>query len=418
MKFLLPTLGSAGDVYPFIAIGEALRERGHDVEIITNPVFESVITAARLGFHPVGTAAQYNDALSSPKLWHPIDGFGVFWRRLARHALEPVYTRIEIEYAEGPCAVLATPLMLGARLAQEKLGVPLVTAYTAATMLRSTEYPMTLAQWQIPRLHGALLRPALSLAWRALDRYKLHPMLSADLPPLRDKLGMPALVNSVFGQWIHSPLAGVTLFPDWFAPAPVDWPPQVRQAGFPVYDGDQANGLDAALLDFLAAGDAPIVFTPGSAMGHGHAFFKAAVQTCSVLGLRGVLLSTRSEQIPANLPPEIHHSCYAPFGLLLPLARALVHHGGIGNSAQALRAGLPQLITPMAFDQFDNAMRLGQLGVASSVSPRDVKFGSMAPKLQMLLDSPKVASACQAASQRMANNRAVEIICDLLESVS
>ena len=417
MKVLLPTLGSAGDVHPFLAVGLALQARGHAVEVITNPVFRAMVEAAGLTFHPVGTAAQYDDALSSPKLWHPVDGFGVFWRRMARHAMAPVYQRIESQSAQGPCVVLATPLMLGARLAQEKLGVPLVTAYTAATMLRSCEYPLTLAHWRVPRWPPNLLRPALTLAWQGLDRFKLHPMLAADLPALRHTLGLAPLTDSVFGHWVHSPQAGVTLFPQWFAPAPSDWPAQVQQAGFPLYDGDKAQGLDAELLAFLAAGAPPVVFTPGSAMGHGHAFFEAAVRACQALGQRGVLLTTQSQQIPADLPATVHHSAYAPFGLLLPRASALVHHGGIGNTAQALRAGLAQLITPMAFDQFDNAMRLERLGVAASVARQDKAFTTMAPKLKMLLDSPGVADSCRVAAQRMASDRGLDVVCDLLESV-
>ncbi|MFM9901896.1 MAG: glycosyltransferase [Polaromonas sp.] len=417
MKVLLPTLGSAGDVYPFLAVGQALQARGHAVEVITNPVFAPVVAAAGLAFAPVGTAAHYTDTLSSPKLWHPVDGFGVFWRRMARHAMAPVYRHIESQASQGPCVVLATPLMLGARLAQEKLGVPLVTAYTAATMLRSCQYPLTLAHWRVPPWPPSLLRPALALAWQALDRFKLHPMLAADLPALRHALGLPPLTGSVFGHWVHSPQAGVTLFPPWFAPAPGDWPAQVRQAGFPLYDGDKAQGLDAGLQAFLAAGAPPVVFTPGSAMGHGHAFFEAAVRTCQALGRRGVLLTTQSQQIPADLPATVHHSAYAPFGLLLPRAAALVHHGGIGNTAQALRAGLAQLITPMAFDQFDNAMRLERLGVAASVARQDTAFTTMAPQLKMLLESPDVAAACQVAAQRMADDRGLDVVCDLLESV-
>lgn len=417
MKVLLPTLGSAGDVHPFLAIGQTLQARGHAVEVMTNPVFRPVVEAAGLAFHAVGTTAQYDDALSSPKLWHPVDGFGVFWRRMARHAMAPVYERIKNQAAQGPCVVLATPLMLGARLAQEKLGVPLVTAYTAATMLRSCQYPLTLAHWRVPRWPDRLLRPALTLAWQALDRFKLHPMLAADLPALRRALELPPLAGSVFGQWVHSPQAGVTLFPRWFAPAPSDWPPQVRQAGFPLYDGDKTQGLDAGLQAFLAAGSPPVVFTPGSAMGHGHAFFQAAVQACQTLGQRGVLLTTQSQQIPARLPATVHHSAYAPFGLLLPHASALVHHGGIGNTAQALRASLPQLITPMAFDQFDNAMRLERLGVAASVARQDTTFSTMAPRLKMLIESPGVAAACRVAAQRMAGDRGLDVVCDLLESV-
>ena len=418
MKVLLPTLGSAGDVHPFLAIGQALQARGHAVELITNPVFRPMVEGAGLGFFPVGTEAHYHDTLRSPKLWHPVDGFGVFWRRMARHAMEPVYRRIEHQAAQQePCVVLATPLMLGARLAQEKLGVALVTAYTAATMLRSCEHPLTLANWRVPDWPAALRRPALTLAWQALDRFKLHPMLKADLPALRQTLGLAPLQGSVFGHWVHSPQAGVTLFPHWFAPAPTDWPVQVRQAGFPLYDGDQEQGLDTGLSAFLNAGAPPVVFTPGSAMGHGQAFFDAAVSACQALGLRGVLLTTQSQQVPENLPSCVHHSAYAPFGLLLPRAAALVHHGGIGNTAQALRAGLPQLITPMAFDQFDNAMRLERLGVATTVGHHDKALSSMTQQLKLILASPGVASACRVAAQRVANDRGLDTVCDLLESV-
>lgn len=413
MKFLLPTLGSAGDIHPFLAIGRALLERGHEVELITNPVFSLVVQQAGLGFHAVGTSAHFEDTLKSPKLWHPVDGFGVFWRRMARYAIEPVYQRIVHHAASGPCVVLASPLMLGARLANEKLKVPLVTAYTAATQLRSCEHPLTMAHWRLPSWVPHVARLA---SWRMLDRLKLEPMVARDLPPMRQRLGLPLMNQSVFGQWVHSPKAGVTLFPAWFAPAPTDWPIQVKQAGFPLYDGDMAQGLNANLLRFLDAGEPPIVFTPGSAMGHGHEFFRAAVRSCLELGQRGVLLTNDASQIPRDLPRTVNYSAYAPFGLLLPRSTAIVHHGGIGNSAQALRAALPQLITPMAFDQFDNAMRLELLGVAASVARNDLEFKTMTPCLRGLLGNPLVLSACHDAALRVSNDRALDTICDLLEA--
>ena len=419
MKVLLPTVGSAGDIHPFLAIGQALQARGHAVEVMTNPVFARMVHQAGLAFHALGTEQHYADAFNSPKLWHPVDGFGVFWRRMARYTIEPVYERIAW-HAEGgsardQCVVLATPLMLGARLAQEKLGVPLVTAYTAATMLRSCADPMTLAHWRVP---GWVPRMARAAAWQALDKWKLHPMLAADLPPWRERLGLPVLRQSVFGDWIHSPRAGVTLFPAWFAAAPADWPVQVKQAGFPLYDGDKVQGLDAVLSHFLDQGPPPVVFTAGSAMGHGQSFFQAAVRTCQELGQRGVLLAADASQIPPCLPPAILHCAYAPFGLLLPRAAALVHHGGIGTSAQGLRAGVPQLVAPMGFDQFDNAMRLQILGVGTQVARQDVHFASLAPLLRGLLGSPQVAQACRAAAARVQGDAALETVCDMLETAA
>lgn len=418
MKVLLPTLGSAGDVHPFLAIGRAMQARGHDVELMTNPVFANMVQQAGLAFHPVGAQQHYTDAFNSRKLWHPVDGLGVLWRRMARHVIEPVYRRIaqQAENATGTtCVVMAPPLMFGARLANEKLKVPLLTAYSAATMLRSCEDPLTMAHWRVP---AWVPRPVRAAAWQALDRFKLEPMVAADIGQARLSLGLPVLNQSVFGQWMHSPTAGVTLFPDWFAAAPRDWPQHVRQAGFPLYDGDGTAGLDAGLSRFLDAGEAPIVFTPGSAMGHGHAFFRAAVRSCAALGRRGVLLTNDAAQLPAEWPSTVHHSAYAPFSLLLPRASALVHHGGIGTCAQALRAALPQLVTPMGFDQFDNAMRLERLEVGVSLQRSDSSFDGMTPALRELLKSPKVAAACrQAALKVQEQGNAVTTICDLLESV-
>lgn len=411
MRVLLPTLGSVGDIHPFLAIGQAARQRGHMVEIISNPHFGPLVAKAGLEFHPVGTLAQYEETYRSPKLWHPIHGFGVFWRRMARYAVEPVYERIAT-HGRANCVVLATPLMLGARLAQERLGVPLVTAYTAATMLRSCRHPMTLAHWRLPRWWPHAARAG---AWRALDRWKLEPMVAADLPPLRSKLGLAPLQQSVFGQWVHSPNAGVTLFADWFAPRPDDWPPQVHDGGFPLYDGDSASGLDPALARFLDAGAPPIVFTPGSAMAHGHAFFASALQCCASLGRRGILLTHDRRQIPAQLPSTLVHSAYAPFGLLLPRAAALVHHGGIGNCAQALRAGIPQLLLPHGFDQFDNAMRLELLGAGAMLGRGERSAGAMSAALGQLIGSPTVAAACRDFAGRLAVGASAQRVCALLE---
>ena len=420
MKVLLPTVGSAGDVHPFLAIGLAMQARGHQVEVMSNPLFGDMVRQTGLDFYPVGTIAHCEAAYQSPKLWHPVHGFGVFWRRMARYAIEPVYQRIA-HHAQNAAAratrertvVMATPLMLGARLAQEKLKLPLVTAYTAATMLRSCADPQTLAHWRVPRWVPRAVR---ALAWKALDTWKLHPMVAADLPPWRRRLGLPVLHQSIFGQWIHSPQAGVTLFPEWFAPASNDWPKQVKQAGFPLYGGDESLGLDPGLLHFLAQGAPPVVFTPGSAMVRGHGFFDAAVRSCQALGVRGVLLTTDASQMPAVLPSSIVRCAYAPLSLLLPRAAALVHHGGIGTTAQGLRAALPQLLTPMGFDQFDNALRLELLGVGAAVPRHDRQFDSMAPLLRELLGSARVASACRAAAALLEVNTAINTICDTLES--
>jgi UDP:flavonoid glycosyltransferase YjiC (YdhE family) len=93
-----------------------------------------------------------------------------------------------------------------------------------------------------------------------------------------------------------------------------------------------------------------------------------------------------------------------------------VHHGGIGTLAQALRAGVPQLVTPMNFDQPDNAMRLARLGVSRSLRLTRYTAPAAAQKLSELLESTEVAARCRAVARRFAGLQALEDTCWFIES--
>jgi rhamnosyltransferase subunit B len=390
VRVCLVALGSAGDVHPMLALGQGLQARGHAVTLLANPAWAELTKGAGIEFEAVGDPADYRATVEHPKLWHPVDGFGVMWRYLLRPALAPTYQRLAAIAQRGRCVVIASPVAMGARIAQEKLGLPLITAYTAATMLRTVHDPMTLAHWRVrPWVPRAVRRAA----WALLDRYKLEPLVRPALDALRSELGLPALHEPVFGRWMHSPQAGVTLFPSWFAAAAPDWPAQVVEGGFTLYEGD-ARSVPPELEAFIDQGPAPVVFMPGTAAQAAAPFFRAAVQACAATGQRGLLLGAVPQDLKHQLPPTLLAGDYAPFAWLLPRARALVHHGGIGSSAQALRAGVPQLVVPQAYDQFDNAMRLERLGVGLTVAADAAGLQGMGRALARLLADPKFAYAC------------------------
>src|SRR4051794_27075423 len=122
----LVTFGSAGDVHPMLAIGQALRGRGHRVALLTSPLFEPAAAQAGVEFIPIGSVDDCEQTMSHPKLWLPLEGFGVMWRYLLRPALEPTYTALT-ELARGSQWVaLASPVAMGARIAQERWGLKLV----------------------------------------------------------------------------------------------------------------------------------------------------------------------------------------------------------------------------------------------------------------------------------------------------
>ncbi|MGH9462710.1 MAG: RNA-binding domain-containing protein [Vicinamibacteria bacterium] len=116
-------------------------------------------------------------------------------------------------------------------------------------------------------------------------------------------------------------------------------------------------------------------------------FFRTSIEAATRLGRRAILLTQYREHLPAHLPPGVVSFPYVPFAAVLPRSAAIVHHGGIGTIAQALAAGTPQLIRPMAHDQPDNAARAKRLGVALTVSPDRYSPDQAAHSLRRLLTS-------------------------------
>ena len=126
-----------------------------------------------------------------------------------------------------------------------------------------------------------------------------------------------------------------------------------------------------------------------------------------MLGRRGILLTRHAHQLPTSLPGEVRHVAYAPFGELLPMCAAVVHHGGIGTTARALAAGTPQLVLPWAWDQPDNAARVRRLGAGSSLGPRYRSAARLAEALSELL-KPEAQARCRALSARFGDDDALE----------
>lgn len=388
------TFGSAGDVHPLLALGQALQRRGHEVVLLSLPVFEAQALAAGLRFVSVGRTEDYERTLAHPKLWHAVDGLGVMWRYLLRPVMQPAYEALTRLVHEGVDVIVAPPFVLAARVASERWGTPLLSVYTAATMLRSTRWPLTLAAWRVP----PWVPPwAVGGVWRLLDRVKLEPLVRKDLALLRSLAGLPSLQGSVFGDWMHSPDGGLALFPEWFARAD-DWPACIWQAGFMLYENDVAQGVPAHVDAFLQQGDAPLVFMPGTAQRLAAGFFEAAIGACKALGVRGILLGPLAPEMDDG---QVCSASYVPFSLLLRRAKAVVHHGGVGTCAQALMAGVPQVIVPSAYDQFDNAMRLEHLGVGVSLPMVRVNVQSLSDVLRRLLEQPGLEPHCREVSLQM-----------------
>jgi len=406
LNVLLATLGSAGDVYPFLAIGRALRGRGHAVTLITSAHFQQDVAAAGLAFAALGTRDDYTRVVDDPDLWDPDRGFRVFARRVVVPAIRPVYDLLSANLRPNT-VVVAQGQAFGAHLAHEKHHVPFATINLQPVAFRSIYDSPLIPHW-IPHI----ARP---LVYSAIDFLILDRELAAPINALRTELGLSP-VKHVFGSWAHSPQKTIGLFPEWFAPPQTDWPPNTELAGFVLFNSPSAT-LPANLARFLDTGTPPIIFTPGTEMKHAHDFFTTSVEALALLGQRGILLSRHVEHLPPALPEGVISLPFIPFDSALPRAAAIVHHGGIGTIAQAFAAGIPQLIRPMAHDQPDNAARVQRLGVGVTVTPNQYTPDRVHSCLHTLLTAKDVMRACELYSAKVTSAEPLSVVCREIESL-
>jgi rhamnosyltransferase subunit B len=405
-------MGSAGDVHPFIALGMELKARGHRATILTNPIFQELIEAQGLGFLAVGTAEGANAAIANPELWHLRKGFGVIAQVIVP-AIADVFSLIE-RHADASTVVAFSSLSFGARLAQEKLGVPSASVHLQPSVIRTFADQGMMGNIRLSASRPMWFKRGL---FRLIDALILDRRLKAPLNDLRARLGMRP-VDRVMHRWMHSPQLVIAFFPAWFAAPQPDWPANTHAVGFPLWDADGEAAPLAEAEEFLAAGAAPIIFTPGSAGSTMQRFFRESVKTAQRLGLRAMLVTNYPEQVPARLPPSIRVFGYLPFSQVLPRAALLVYHGGVGTLAQGIKAGIPHLVVPHGYDQFDSGWRIGQLGLGSSIPETRYRAGRVVRAVESILGDAAAPQRRAACAARIDSQGAVARACTLIESLA
>ena len=411
MKILLFPVGSAGDVYPMVGLGRRLADRGHDVTVITCGYFRDVIDRAGLPLIEMGSAEQFRRVMDDPDLWHPLRGFQIVANWGVLPWFRDQYRLIMQLHEPGNTLLVSSALATGARIAQEKQGIPMASIHLQPAVFWS--------EFESPKLGGMIPGPRWFKRWQFALAQRLFTdrILCGPINEFRAELGL-APMRRVVERWWHSPQQVIGLFPDWFGPPQPDWIPNVALTGFPLWDSSDVSEPMPELEEFLSAGDPPIVFLPGSAMTQGKRFFSAAVDACKRLGRRAILLTPFTDQLPVDMPPTVRNFSFVPLSRLLPRSAAIVHHGGVGTTAQGLAAGIPHLVMPMSHDQPDNAARVARLGVGRPLKPRAFRPRRVAAILEGLLASNEVKRNCQEKAARLAGVDALGMTCDVLEGMA
>jgi len=395
-RIVLTSIGSYGDLHPFIATGLALQTLGFEAVIAASEYYRGKVEGAGLAFHAVRPTP--GQLLADTGLDE-----GGFFREAARTSTVIFIDKMIVPYVEqsfedlcdalrGADLVVTSGGSLVARVAIAKLGLPSVSLVLSPCLFFSAEQPSYFAEAPgLPALRRALGPGPVRLIL-ALGRIRMS-WRTRSITALRRRLGLPPLRGD---EVIDGPLQAdwvAALYCPLLGPLPPEAPGNCEIAGFTFYDSERgdAPSLPPPLADFLAAGPPPLVFTLGSWGVHAAGgFYELAAATAARLGMRAVLLVGPDAEGPlARLASkDVFVAGYVSHSLIFPRAAAVIHHGGIGTVGQALRAGRPQLICPLFGDQFDNAERLVRLGVGRRLDHKRFTAARAAAALAELLADP------------------------------
>ncbi len=393
-RVLLATFGSLGDLHPYIAVGRALQARGHIARIATSADYRPQVEGEGLEFAPVAPslAALGTHEELARRVSDPLLGTRVLVQELLMPHLRESHLQLRAAAAEADL-LISHPLTFMLQVVAAQLSKPWLSTVLAPASFLSRNDPPALApinSLQIARRMGPwMYQPLLHLIRRTVRRWE------EPLHAYRRELGLPASAQVMVFEGQFSPQGTLALFDAALMRPQPDWPPHTRVCGTPVYDGTVADPQELQRLRaFLAAGEPPLVFALGSsAVWLAGGYWAAAIEAARQLGRRAILISGSTPL--SDLPPSVCAFNYLPYSLTFPHACAVVHQAGIGTLSQALRAGRPQLITPVFFDQPDNAARTVRLGVARSLPFQRVTAQRLVRELRPLLARPDYASAAR-----------------------
>lgn len=413
-RIVFAVFGSLGDLHPHVALALELKRRGHSIAFATLDYYREKIKLLGFEFFPMRPNVTPEDKDLAREFMNAKTGTEKLLRELLIPTIAEAYEDLTVAVQNADLLV-SSEVAFAAPLIAEKTGMRWVTTTLAPTGFLSVYDPFvppTMTWLENLRFLGASFHKILYIP--------VNRMLWSWGDPIREfrrKLGLRSEVEPIFGTKFSS-LLNLALFSRVLGEPQPDWHPSTVQCGFAFYDGQKDSGqMPEKLREFLTAGDAPIVFTLGSAaVWTAEDFFSEAARAAKALNRRAVLILGENEP-PPDLDENFAVFDYAPYSEVFPRAAAVVHQGGVGTTGQVLRAGVPALFVPFSHDQPDNAARCVRFGLARVVPRAKYNAARAAKELSLLLANAEYKRKAEAAKTIVSSENGVKSACDEIEKV-
>ncbi|HEV2273984.1 MAG TPA: glycosyltransferase [Acidobacteriaceae bacterium] len=419
MRIVLSSFGTLGDIHPLIALALELHRRGHCPVLAVPAIFREKILPLGLQFVPVGPILDPQDARLVAMLMDIRKGTERTLREVLFPAIRQSYRELlaAVEAEGGADLLLAGELVYQAPLVAEVTGIPWAS-YVLAPLSFFSRYDVPVLP-PYPML--ARLEPAIPGMGHAVVSFARWITRNWPKPvyELRAELGLPPGSNPIF-EAKHSPFLVLAMFSHLLGDPQPDWPSSAKVTGFVFYDGDAGKrDLPLPVEQFLKAGPPPLVFTLGSAavLDAGD-FFEQSALAAERTGQRAVLLvGSDPRNRSAHNSENLCVAGYAPYSRLFPRASVIIHQGGVGTTAHAMKAGKPMLVMPYSHDQPDNARRVRRLGIARVIERPRYTAETAAHEIRRLLENEAIRSRAAEVGQELGREDGLKTACDALESL-
>ena len=405
MHITILTIGTRGDIQPYIALGMGLHQAGYDVRLVTHAPFESMIRRYGLDFAPIASNMQAHFQsqegraflASGSNPWR-------FLRGLQHQAKQQVAQTIKDCWTacQDSDVIIASlfSCVIGYHIAT-RLKRPFIQAYTQP-FHPTTAFPNPL--FPIPYRKSRLLNLLTYwlgnlIVWSAIRPYTNSALRQIDIRPS----SLPHL------EIIRSQLPVLYAYSPSVLPKAKSWGEWIDVVGYWVLEQEEWTP-PPALIDFLAAGPAPVYVGFGSMVdGDPKGTTEMVLAALKKTGQRGLLLTGWGGLSQMDLPDDVFVMQKAPHDWLFPQMAAVVHHGGSGTTAAALRAGVPNIIIPFFFDQFLWGERVFELGVGPRPIPRQkLSVERLADAINQTVNNPTMEAKVSTLSQRLRAEKGVE----------
>jgi len=357
VKICILTIGTRGDVQPYIALGLGLKAAGHEVTISTLDEFKPLVFQHGLLHYTLR-----GDFLKAAQ--SAVGKKGGNTLRVIRQYVEMAKDTLADEWASAQKAELLiyNPAAFGGYHIAEKLGVPAFAAFPAPLYSPTKEFPSPFLPFRSLGAFNKLSHQIFARMGPTMYRKPIN-QFRKDVLHLQPAKGENILHNG--------PITKLYAYSEAVVPRPVDWDESSVVTGYWFLDTPANWQPDPELVRFLQEGSKPMYIGFGSMfMSSGKQKAEIALQALRLAGQRGILATGLGGLIAENASKDILILDSAPHDWLFSKVAAVVHHGGAGTTGAAIRAGKPQIICPFVGDQFFWGRRIADLGVSSSPIPQ------------------------------------------------